>query len=124
MRVKAILPTHDEIAVSLTEEQPYNKVNPKIVKENIDTPTADVVSQMILDQGKEAAMRTTIQFANDLKTTAAQRHAVVKVAEEELGYVQPEVSFEEKLAQRLRGEKKPKGESSDFSLKKPAMSPR
>lgn len=125
MRVKALLTTHDEIAVSPTEPQPYNKVIPKLVKEHIDTPTADVVSEMIQDQGKEAAMRTTVQFSNDLKTTEAQKKAVLRVAEEEIGYVQPDISFEEKLAQRLKGERKAEVESMPkMAPRKNGMAPR
>lgn len=125
MRVKALLPTHDEIAVSPTEPQPYNKVIPKLVKEHIDTPTADVVSEMIQDPDKEVAMRTTVQFSNDLKIPKAQKEAVMSVAEREIGYVQQDISFEEKLKQRLEGEKKNASENSNaFSPKKNAMSPK
>ena len=125
MRVKALLTTHDEIAVSPTEPQPYNKVIPKLVKEHIDTPTADVVIEMIQDQGKEAAMRITVQFSNDLKIPEAQKKEVLRVAKEEIGYVQQDISFEEKLEQRLKGEKKNASENSNaFSPKKNAMSPK
>lgn len=73
MRVKALLTTHEEIAVSPTEKPLYNKVDSKYVKENIDTPTATVVSKMISDKGKAAAMEAAVSFSNSLKTTEAQK---------------------------------------------------
>lgn len=125
MRVKALLTTHEEIAVSPTEKPLYNKVDSKYVKQNIDTPTASVVSKMISDKGKAAAMEAAVSFSNSLKTTEAQKKAVMSVAESEIGYVQPESSFEEKLAQKLKGEKKNASENSNaFSPKKNAMSPK
>lgn len=119
MKVKAFLTTHGEVAVSPTEPQPYAKVIPRVVKENIDTPIAAVVSSMINDTGKEAAMRTAIEYSNDLKTTPKQLDAVMRVAEEELGYVQPDISFEEKLAARLKNKDEHKlGVNAAPSLKK------
>lgn len=124
MKVKALLTTHEEIAVSPTEPQPYNKVNPRMVKENINAPIAEVVSKMISDQGKEAAMRTTIMFSNDIKVHPDQKAAVLDVSKKELGYIEQEKSFEEKLAERLKNGKGQKiTEEAPTISKKNKMSP-
>ena len=105
MTVKAFMPTNGgDIAISPTEKPSYKNVIPKMVRENVDTPTAAVVSSMIANEGKEAAMRIVIEYQNSYKSEE-EKNAVIKVAEEEIGYISPEASFEEKLHQKLKGVK-------------------